>query len=126
MKPAIDLFGEPECIHVKGDSYLNKIARHIYDLWERDHSLSSGNSMGEINRKIHLAIMLDSGLSNILNGQNIKENFTKWYLSKEYPTEEETARAIRALVNDGLISIPKAVIVKSEQFRNRISQSQHR
>ncbi len=120
-----DLFGESQ-IHIRGDSYLNAIAQHIYNLWERDHSISVADSMGQINRRIHLLIMLDSGLSAILSGENVRENFTKWYLSKEYPTEEETARAIRALVNDGLIPIPKAVIVKSEQFRNRISQSQHR
>ena len=116
-----NLFGE-KVITIKGDSFLNGVAQHIYDLWQHDNSIATGESIGQINRKIHLAIMMDSGLSNILNCPKMqKESFTRWYLSKECPTEEETARATRGLVEAGHIPIPRHIIVKAEQFRARIA-----
>jgi hypothetical protein len=122
----VDLFGDDySTIRIKGDNYLNKIAQHIYELWKHDSSLGIGESIGEINRKFHLAVMMDSGLSTVLNGQDVKENFHKWYLSKQCPTEEETARALRGLTNDNLIPLPKNVIVKAERDRARVSSSLH-
>lgn len=119
-----DLFNENR-IRIKGDNYLNAIAQHIYDLYERDKSLTQGESIGEINRKIHLAVMMDSGLSRILSGDNVKENFSEWYLTKQCVTEEETARALRGLTSAGIINLPKNVVLKAEQHKTRIASSQH-
>jgi hypothetical protein len=53
---AEDLFGE-KSIKVHGDSYLNGIANRIFQLYQHNPDLISGESMGQINRKIHLAML---------------------------------------------------------------------
>jgi len=118
-----DMFGEKR-IQIKGDAYLNKIAQHIYDLVNREPELLNGESTGEINRRVHLAMMYDSGLANILSGSGNKlADFKQWYLAKNCATEEETARALRAMLSDDIIRLPASVIKKSEQFKSRISSS---
>jgi hypothetical protein len=125
-----NMFGE-KIIRIKGDSYLNEIAQRIYDLTNRQPEVLTGDSMGEINRKIHYAIMLDSGLRNIILEDGIKTAdklavIKTWYLSKSCPTEEETARALRAMLADDIIRLPASIIKRSEQFKSRISSSLRR
>ncbi len=114
-----DLFGDKH-ITIKGDSYLTAIAQHIYDLIQLNPNLINGDSTNQINRQIHLALMFDSGLMAVLKSGD-KEQFSEWYLSRKCPTEEETARAVRALVEADHIRLAKSVITKSEQFKARIA-----
>jgi hypothetical protein len=118
---AEDLFGE-KSVKIHGDSYLNGIANRIFQLYQRNPDLINGESMGQINRKVHLAMLEDSGILPIIKSGSI-ESFRTWYLSKEYPTEEECARALRVLVSEDFIRLPAKVIKQSEQFRTRISGS---
>lgn len=120
-----NLFGE-KVIRIKGDSYLNEIAQRIYDLVNRKPEVLTGSSMGEINRKIHLEMMFDSGLIPILTREKNFTEFREWYLSKSCPTEEECARATRGLIEADLIRLPASIIKRSEQFKSRISSSLRR
>jgi hypothetical protein len=123
-----NLFGEKR-IQIKGDAYLNKIAQHLYDLYQRDNQLAVGDSIGEINRKFTLAIYYDSGLPQVLKSGS-QEQFTKWFLNTDkntkVPTEEEIARAIREMSTENLIPLSKTAIVKAEQYRSRIANNMRR
>jgi hypothetical protein len=120
-----NMFGE-KVIRIKGDDYLNKIAQHIYDLVNRKPEILTGDSIGNINRKIHLEMMFDSGLIPILTKAQCFAEFRQFYLSKACPTEEECARATRGLIEADLIRLPASIIKKSEQFKSRISSSMRR
>lgn len=119
-----DLFGEKH-ISIKGDAYLNKIAQHIFELYERDKTIVDGENMGAINRRVHYEMMCDSGLLPIIKSGDISQ-FKEWYITKQCVTEEETARALRGLIAEGHILIKKSVILASEQFKSRISSSLRR
>lgn len=83
----------------------------------------NGETVGEINRKVTLEVMLDSGLVPIIKSGNT-ENFKSWFLDKKQcPTEEEIARALRYLVERDYLRLPSKVIVAAEQNRQRISRS---
>jgi hypothetical protein len=123
MKAQDNLFGE-KVIRIKGDDYLNKIAQHIYDLVTREPELLSGDSMNAIYRQVQFAMMIDNGLTPIIQSGD-KDKFKAWFLSRECPTEEETARAARGLLEADLIRLPAKVIKRSEQFKNRIAGSLH-
>ena len=121
MKAQDNLFGE-KIIRIKGDDYLNKIAQHIYDLVTREPELLevTTNKMGDINRKIQFAMMCDNGLLPILQSGN-KDKFKTWFLSDDCPTEEETARATRGLIESDYIRLPAKVIKRSEDLKHRIA-----
>jgi hypothetical protein len=123
MKPSEDLFGEKH-IRIKGDDYLNKIAQHIYDLVIREPDLLSGESMNAIYRQIQFAMMTDNGLIPVIQSGD-KDKFKSWFLSRDCPTEEETARATRGLLEADLIRLPAKIIKRSEQFKQRIAGSLH-
>lgn len=119
---SIDLFGE-ERIHIKDNPKLEGIANHILDLYRRlPDYLLNGDSIGEINRKIHLEIMLDGGLRQAIE---TVESFKIWYLDKKSNsvTEEECARALRYLAERDIIRLPMKAVQSAEQHRQRISQS---
>lgn len=119
MLPQNDLFGEKR-IRIKGDDYLNKIAQHIYDLVTREPELLSEESMNAIYRQIQFAMMKDNGVIPVIQSGDI-DKFKAWFLSKDCPTEEESARATRALLEADFIRLPSKVIKKSEEFKHRIA-----
>ena len=123
MKAQEDLFGEKR-IRIKGDDYLNKIAQHIYDLVTREPDLLSGDSMNAIYRQIQFAMMIDNGLIPVIQTGD-KDKFKVWFLSKDCPTEEETARATRGLLEADIVRLPAKVIKRSEEFKHRIAGSLH-
>lgn len=116
-----DLFGEPEPIRIKGDTKLNFIARMIYDIHCRKPEIvKSGQSIGDLNRKFHWEVLLESGMLPVLRSGDI-DKFKSFYLSKDYPTEEECARAFRELVKENHILLGRDIILQAEDYRKRIA-----
>lgn len=117
----MDFFGETH-IKIKGDTKLNDIANRVYQLYQRSPELFKGESIGALNRKIHLELMLDDGLRGVIPTGSI-EQFRLWYCDKQKnsTTEEECARAFRELVHEGKILLEAHVILKAERDRQRIS-----
>lgn len=117
-----DLFGEKR-ISINGNPFLETIANHILELIGRNPSLLDGGKMGDINRKITLAIYFDSGLAQVLQSGS-KEMFSEWFMNRKgVPTEEEIARALRYLVQHDYCRLPAGVIRQSEIDRQRIARS---
>lgn len=123
MQPNINLFGEQR-IKIDGNPKLEGIANHILNLYSHDKTLLDGGTIGEINRKIHLAMMLDNGLAKVILTGDI-EHFRTWYLNKKAntETEEEIARALRYLSERDYLRLPKEVLINAEQHRQRIARS---
>ena len=116
-----DLFGE-ERISIAGNQYLADICNHILNLIPEGSPLLTGKSIGEINRKVTLAVWEDSGLTpEVWKGG--REAFHKWFMSKQVNQEEEIARALRYLTSHNIRHLPHDVIVKAEQHRQRIARS---
>lgn len=116
-----DMFGERR-ITIPGNSYLADIANHVLELTERDPSLLTGNSIGEINRKVTLAVWEDSGLTpQVLAGG--REAFRQWFMNAKLKQEDEITRALRYLVEKDLRRLPADVIKKAEAHRQRIARS---
>lgn len=116
-----DLFGE-ERITIPGNSYLADIANHILNLTRRDPLLLTGASIGEINRKVTLAVWEDSGLTpQVFAGG--RETFRAWFMNTKLKQEEEIARALRYLVQKDYRRLPKVAIEAAEQHRQRIARS---
>ena len=118
-----DLFGEQR-IHIEGNPKLEGIANHILALYQRNNHILDGESIGEINRQVHLEVMMDNGLIPVLQSGDT-DKFKAWYLDKKCnpDTEEEVARALRYLVSADFIRLKSSVIQKAEQHRQRISRS---
>ena len=75
--PATDFFGD-EHISIPNNDYLAKICDHILAIKKRVPNLISGNSVGEIDDKVTLAVWFDEGLGNFIP-ENKREDFTKWF-----------------------------------------------
>ncbi len=119
----VDLFGEQR-IRIDGNPKLEGIANHILNLYSRDKSLLDGDSVGEINRKVHLEVMLDNGLIPIILTGEVSK-FQAWYLNKKTnpDTEEEVARALRYLSDKDYVRLPKEALITAEGHRQRIARS---
>ena len=122
MNEIEDMFGEKR-ITIKGDSKLNAIAQLLYDINNRKPEIvKNGESIGSINRHLHYEVLCESGILPIIKSGST-EQFKEWYLSKEYPTEEECARAFRELVKENHILLGRDVILAAEEHRRRIASN---
>jgi len=117
--PATNLFGEQR-ITIQGNPLLQDIANHVYQIYQREPSIVNGKSVGEIYRRITLAVYFENGLSLVLKTAS-KDDFTDWFMSAH--TEEEIARAIRWLREHDYIRFPENVVVTAERHRQRIARS---
>jgi hypothetical protein len=115
-----NLFGE-QTVQLE-EKKLQEIANHILDLKRVNPDLLNGHTIGQINRKVTLAIYLDSGLLPILQSGD-KDKFSEWFLSKEAPTEEEIARAIRKLSQIDAIRLPREAVIKAEFHRQHMGHN---
>ncbi len=119
----VDLFGEPQRIHIEGNPLLEGLANHILALKERDETLLDGDSVGAIDRKLTLAIWVDEGLNQFIP-EDKREAFAKWFSEpKHCPDEEAISRARRYLQERDQIRLPAKAIVAAEQHRQRIAKS---
>lgn len=117
-----DLFGETR-ITIKENPLLEGLANHILALVKARPELLDGHKVGEIDRKLMLAIWFDEGLNQILTPQ-LKDAFTEWALNeKSCPNPEAISRARRYLVERDYIRLPKQAIEDAERHRQRIARS---
>jgi signal transduction histidine kinase len=117
-----DLFGEQR-VRIDGNPKLEGIANHVLELVHRNPSLLDGDTVGEINRKVYLDVMLDSGLVPILKSGDV-EKFKEWFLNKKNcDTEEEVARSLRYLIERDLARISAKAVKAAEENRQRIARS---
>lgn len=117
-----DFWGEKR-IHISGNPLLEGIANHILELVNRDPELLNGERVGDINRKVTLAIYFDNGLLPVLRSGS-REQFTEWFMNKKLVhTEEEIARALRYLVEHDHCRLPAKAVRQSEVDRYRIARS---
>lgn len=119
----VDIFGETR-IHIDGNPKLEGIANHILEIYHRDPDILNGDTIGQINRQIHAEVMLENGLTPVLKSGDI-EKFKQWYLDRKRntDTEEETARALRYLVENDYMRLPARAIQEAERHKQRISNS---
>ncbi len=116
-----DLFGESPRIRIAGNPLLEGIANHILDLVQRQPELLTGTTVGDINRKVTLAVYWDNGLAGVLGS---KEKFSEWFMNRKLAhTEEEIARALRWLVQNDHCRLPQKAIVTAQLHRERIARS---
>lgn len=122
---SVDLFGEKR-IRIEGNPKLEGIANHILDLYGRKPEILNGATIGEINRKVTLAVWFDDGLQQRLTSDNPVQEFINWFMDKKQcVNEEEVARALRYLSEKDYVRLPKVAIEVAEQHRKRIARSLH-
>ena len=119
----LNLFGETR-VSISGNPKLAGIANHIMEIKRRTPNLLDGDSIGEINRKVHLEVMLDNGLIPIIQSGDVAK-FREWYIDKKQnsDTEEECARALRYLAEHDYERLPAKAVQDAERQRQRISNS---
>ena len=117
----IDLFNEKR-ITIAGNDYLANIATHILRLTDADPSLLTGDTIGEIDRKVTLAMWEDSGLTPLVFAGG-REAFRNWYVNSKVNREEEINRALRYLISKDFVRVPSKAIQSAEQHRQRIARS---
>ena len=117
-----DLFSQPHII-ISGNPLLQNLSNHILELIQYNSDLLKGDKVGEINRKVTLAIYLDSGLRQAIGSL---ESFSDWFLNSKLPTEEEIARALRYLVQHDFVRLSSKAIQNAELYRQRITRSMKR
>lgn len=118
MNTQHDLFDEPH-IHIKDNQVLEKAANHLLLLLQgREKELLTGNSVGEIDRRLCAEYWLDEGLRNIIP-EDKRQAFIDFMLRA---TEGDViTRARRFLCEKDHIRLPNKVIVQAERFRARIA-----
>ena len=117
-----DMFGGPHII-INENPLLAGIANHILELVKEYPELIDGLTVGEIDRKLTLAIWFSEGLNRILTDEQ-KEQFTTWAMNpKTCPDPEAISRARRYLVEKDYIRLPKQAIETAERHRQRIARS---
>ena len=117
-----DMFGKPHII-INENPLLAGIANHILELVKEYPELIDGLSVGEIDRKLTLAIWFSEGLNRILTDEQ-REQFTTWAMNpKTCPGPEAISRARRYLVEKDYIRLPKQAIETAERHRQRIARS---
>lgn len=117
-----NMFGDRD-IHIPGNSSLESTARLILRLVDGDRSLLDGNRVGDIDRKLRLAVWMDQGLRHILKPEQIEE-FSDWMLDSKKSIDQELIRRARQyLVQHDYIRLSGAALKDAEQQRARLTQS---
>jgi len=118
-----DMFGDEKRITISENPLLAGIANHILQLVKESPELTDGASVGEIDRKLTLAIWFSEGLNRILTNEQ-REDFTTWAMNpKTCPDPGAVSRARRYLVEHDYIRLPKQAIEAAERHRQRIARS---
>ena len=113
-----DLFGAKRFVELHDNPTLQKMAERVYAMYEADKTISNGDSVGQIDRKICALVWLDDGLNNLIHSDQ-KEEFLK--IMAKASEAEVITRARRWLTEKNYLPLPAPVIRKSEQQRMRIS-----
>ncbi len=122
-QPNTDLFGEAPRISIPNNEMLANLCNHILDLVGRDPSLLDGKTVGNIDRKLMLAIWENNGLLLIVKSGDI-ERFRGWAMNPKVCVDAEAiSRARRYLSEKDFIRLPKTAIEQAERHRQRIARS---
>lgn len=117
-----NLFNE-QVIKIPGNPLLEGIANHILKLVNENPEILEGDKVGEIDRKLTLAIWYDEGLGNFIP-EDKRENFNTWFSDlKNCPDEEAISRARRYLAERDLIRLSQRAILEAERHKTRIARS---
>ncbi len=118
-----DLFGEPARVEIDNNGVLERVANHILDVVRRNPSLTDGETVGEIERKLLISVWLDDGLRTLIPDVKQRGDITNWLRSKQCVDPETVGRARRYLQSKDLIRLPQKAIVEAERHRERIARS---
>jgi len=113
------LFGEQH-IKIEGNPKLEGIANNILDMVQHNPELLKGDTVGDIDKKLTLAIWWSEGLHQFVSEDN-QQLFTRWFLKAI--DEEAVSRARRFLAERDFIRLPQSAIQTAERHRQRISRS---
>ena len=120
--PATNLFGEQR-IRIEGNPLLQDLCNHILDLVKRQPNLLDGNKVGDIDRKLTLAIWMEEGLWQFIP-EDKRAVFELWFMNaKHCPDDESISRARRYLAEKDYIRLPQQAVQDAERHRQRIARS---
>ncbi len=119
---ATDLFGETR-VHIPDNPTLERECNHILELVARQPELLNGTKMGEIDRKLLLAVWRDNGVREIIQRADWLL-FEAWAMNPKLCVDPEiVGRARRWLAEKDYIRLPQAAVQNAEQQRQRIGRS---
>jgi len=117
-----NLFNE-QVIKIPGNPKLEGIANRILELVQQNPDLLEGDKVGEIDRKITLALWYSEGLGRFIP-EDKREAFAGWFSDlRNCPDEEAISRARRYLAERDLIRLPQKAILNAETQRRNIARS---
>ncbi len=122
-----DFFGEyydDPVVKLEDNKYLEKLSNRILGLTKRHPNLLDGDTIGEINRKVMLAVWLDNGLERQIPDKDLRRSIIEWLKNTKIAvSEENTSRAVRYLAGKDLIRLPSKAVQDAERHRQRIARS---
>ncbi len=111
-------------VKLEDNKYLEKLSNHILGLTKRHPNLLDGDTIGEINRKVMLAVWLDNGLEKQVPDKDTRKALLEWLKNTKVAVgEENTSRAVRYLASKDLIRLPSKAVQDAERHRQRIARS---
>ena len=120
-----DLFGETD-VKIPNNPTLESMARQLLRLIKEDINLIYGDRVGDVDRKLRLAVWMDQGLAQILKPEQLKE-FEEWALDPKRCIDPELVRRARQhLVQHDYMRLSGTAIKDAEQQRARLAQSFHK
>lgn len=125
MSDQKDLFGDRD-IRIPNNPSLESTARLLLRLIDKNAELLDGDKMGDIDRKLRLAVWMDQGLAHILNPEQLGQ-FQEWAMDPKRCVDPELIRRARQfLLQHDYIRLSATALKDAEQQRSRLSQSFHR
>ncbi len=101
-----EYYDEP-VVDIKDNEYLARLSNQILDLKKKYPNLFDGDTIGEINRKVMLAVWLDNGLEREITDRALLKSLIEWLKNTKIAiSEENTSRAVRYLASRDLIRLP--------------------
>jgi hypothetical protein len=122
-KSQTDLFGDPARIEIRDNDLLARTANHVRDVVSRNAWLTEGDTIGEIEKKIVVAIWLDDGLRATIPNEDQRATVTAWLISKQCLDSEIIRRACRYLREHDQLRFSQKAILAGERHRERIARS---
>ncbi len=123
----VDMFNkeyDDPVVRLEDNKYLEKLSNQILDLTKRFPNLLDGDTIGEINRKVMIAVWLDNGLTTQIPNKELRASFVEWLKNTKVAiSEENTSRSVRFLAGKDLIRLPSKAVQEAERHRQRIARS---
>ncbi len=117
-----DLFGDTD-VKIPNNPTLESAAKHLLRLIKEDIKLIDGDRVGEVDRKLRMAVWMDQGLAQILHPEQV-EAFKEWACDPKRCIDPELVRRARQhLVQHDYIRLSGAAMKDAEQQRARLAQS---